>query len=203
MNGWRLTGVLSLLLAAMALYLLASHGWDIEGIRLTIRATARTSLILFVLAFTASALVELAPSEATRWQRRNRRYLGVSFAASHFVHLAAILALATLDRTLFWQLTNITTIVLAGAAYLFIAAMTLTSFDRTAAWLGLRKWRLLHLIGGWYIWISFAVAVGKRVPLDSFYWPMAALVLAAAVVRLFAMHRRNRRMALAVPKASA
>ena len=127
------------------------------------------------------------------WQRRNRRYLGVSFAVSHFIHLAAILTLAALDRALFWQLTNVTTIALAGTAYLFIAAMTATSFDRTAAWLGPRKWRLLHLIGGWYIWISFAVAVGKRVPLDSFYWPMAVLVLAVAVVRLLAMHRRGRR----------
>jgi len=85
--------------------------------------------------------------------------------------------------------------VLAGSAYLFIAAMAVTSFDRTAAWLGPRKWRLLHLVGGWYIWISFAIAVGKRVPLDRFYWPMAALVLAAAIVRLIAMFRRNRRRA--------
>src|SRR5882757_10234366 len=130
------------------------------------------------------------------WQRRNRRYLGVSFAVSHFIHLAAIVGLAMLDRELFWKLTNTATIVLAGTAYLFIAAMTATSFDRTAAWLGPRKWRLLHLVGAWYIWISFAVAVGKRVPLDAFYWPMAALVVAAAIVRLLAMHWRNRRVAL-------
>jgi sulfoxide reductase heme-binding subunit YedZ len=196
MNGWRLTGVLSLLLLAMSLYFLVAHGWDVESVRLVIRATARTSLVLFTLAFTASALVELVPSEATRWQRRNRRYLGVSFAVSHFIHLAAILALASADKALFWTLTNISTIVLAGAAYLFIAAMTATSFDRSAAWLGPRKWRLLHLVGGWYIWISFAVAIAKRVPLDRFYWPMAALVLAAAIVRLIAMFRRNRRRAV-------
>lgn len=195
MNGWRLFGVLTALLCAMSLALLAMNAWNVDGIRLVIRATARTSLLLFVLAFTAGALVELMPSELTRWQRRNRRYLGVSFAASHFIHLAAILALAALDRELFWKLTNLTTIVLAGAAYLFIAAMTATSFDRIAAWLGPRNWRRLHLIGGWYIWISFAVAVGKRVPLDRFYWPMAALVLAAAAVRLIAMARRNRRRA--------
>ena len=83
--------------------------------------------------------------------------------------------------------------MLAGTAYLFIAAMAATSFDRSAAWLGPRKWRLLHLVSGWYIWISFAVAIGKRVPLDPFYWPMAALVLAIAVVRVIAMSRRNRR----------
>ena len=193
MNGWRLTGTLALLLAGMALFFLAAHGGDIEGVRLVIRATARTSLVLFALAFTASAMVELVPSDFTRWQRRNRRYLGVSFAVSHLIHLVAIVALAGLDNALFWKLTNIGTIVLAGTAYLFIAAMTATSFDRTAAWLGPRRWRLLHLLGGWYIWISFAVAVGKRVPLDRFYWPMAALVLGAGIVRLVAMWRRGRR----------
>ena len=195
MNGWRLTGLLSLLLAVMSLGLATAHSWDIEGIRLVIRATARSSLVLFVLAFTAGALVKLMPNDFTRWQRRNRRYLGVSFAVSHLIHLAAIVSLAALDSTLFWKLTNIQTIVLAGAAYLFVAAMTATSFDRTAARLGPRKWRLLHLVGGWYIWISFAVAIGKRVPLDRFYWPMAALVLAAAAVRLIGMTRRTRRRA--------
>jgi hypothetical protein len=193
MNGWRLVGLLSLLLSAMTLSLMALHAWDIEGIRLSIRATARTSLILFGVAFTASAMVDLVPSDATRWQRRNRRYLGVSFAVSHFIHLGAILALAALDRELFWKLTNVATIALAGTAYLFIAAMAATSFDRTAAWLGLRRWRLLHLVGGWYVWISFAVAIGKRVPLDAFYWPLAGVVLAIAVVRLVAMVRRGRR----------
>jgi DMSO/TMAO reductase YedYZ heme-binding membrane subunit len=202
MTGWRLVGLLSMLMVALALGLLASHSWSTDGLRLVIRATARTSLVLFVLAFTASALAQLVPSDATRWQRRNRRYLGVSFAVSHFIHLGAILALAALDRDLFWKLTNPATIVLAGTAYLFIAAMTATSFDRTAARLGPRKWRLLHLIGGWYIWLSFAVAIGKRVPLDPFYWPMAALVLAAAVVRLVVMTRRNRRRSVFVAPAS-
>ena len=149
-----------------------------------IRATARTSLVLFALAFSAAALVQLVPSEATRWQRRNRRYLGVSFAVSHAIHLAALIALARTDNALFWALTTPATIVLAGTAYLFIAAMTATSFDRTAAWLGARRWRLLHLVGGWYIWMSFAVAVGKRVPQGPVYWAMTALVIAVAVARL-------------------
>ncbi|MBX9823824.1 MAG: hypothetical protein K2Y27_02395 [Xanthobacteraceae bacterium] len=35
--------------------------------------------------------------------------------------------------------------------------------------------------------------MGKRVPLDSFYWPMAVLVLAIAATRLIAMVRRGRR----------
>lgn len=191
MNGWRLTGALSLLLLAMAAAFLTFHP-DAEGLRLVIRATARTSLVLFALAFSAAALVQLAPSPATRWARRNRRYLGVSFAVSHLVHLAALIVLARTDAELFWALTTPANIVLAGAAYLFIAAMAVTSFDRTAAWLGARRWRLLHLVGGWYVWVSFAVAVGKRVPQGPIYWAMMALVIAVAIARLVAMSRRSK-----------
>ncbi len=191
MNGWRLTGLISLLLLAMALSFPAGHA-EVEGLRLVIRATARTSLVLFALAFSAAALVELAPGGFTRWQRRNRRYLGVSFAVSHAIHLAALIALARTDAELFWTLTNPANVVLAGTAYLLLAAMTATSFDRTAAWLGPRRWRLLHLVGGWYIWISFAVAIGKRLPQGPVYWAMMALVLAVGVARLVAMMRRAR-----------
>lgn len=189
MNGWRLTGLLSLLLVAMTAAFLALHP-DIEGLRLVIRATARTSLVLFALAFSAGALAQLVASDATRWQRRNRRYLGVSFAVSHAIHLVALIALARTDLALFWTLTNPTNIMLAGTAYLFIAAMTATSFDRTAAWLGARKWRLLHLVGGWYIWLSFTVAIGKRLPQGAIYWAMMAMVIAVGIVRLIAMARR-------------
>ena len=47
-----------------------------------------------------------------------------------------------------WKLTNPANIILAGAAYVFLAAMATTSFDGAVAWLGVRRWRLLHLVGG-------------------------------------------------------
>jgi hypothetical protein len=47
-------------------------------------------------------------------------------------------------------------------------------------------------------------ALRKRVPLGSFYWPMAVLVLAVAVVRLLAMYQRGRRrMTVGAPKVPA
>jgi methionine sulfoxide reductase heme-binding subunit len=193
MNGWRLTGLLSLVLVAMAGAFLAMHMGDADGLRLVIRSTARTSLVLFVMAFAAAAMAELVPSDWTRWQRRNRRYLGVSFAVSHFIHLAMLIALARVDNDLFWKLTNPANIILAGAAYILLTAMTATSFDGAVTWLGVRRWRLLHLVGGWYIWITFAVSIGKRLPQGPIYWAMMALLLAAGVVRLVAMSRRNRR----------
>ena len=130
MNGWRLTGWLSLLLVAMAAAFLALQP-DVEGLRLVIRATARTSLVLFALAFTPQRSSQLAPGEMTRWQRRNRRYLGVSFAVSHG-HPSRRPGRAGADRQrAVLDAHDPANIVLAGTAYLFIAAMTATSFDRT------------------------------------------------------------------------
>jgi len=58
------------------------------------RATARTSVVFFTAAFAASALRRRWPNGATAWMLRNRRQLGVSYAASHFIHLLLILAVA-------------------------------------------------------------------------------------------------------------
>lgn len=184
LRGWPLAGVLATLLIGCALAIVLAHGGSVEGVRLVVRITARTSLLLFALAFTASAAVRLWPATLTRWQRANRRQLGVSFAVSHLVHAAALMALASLDRALFLSLTNPVSLASGALAYVFIVVMAVTSFDRTAAMIGPRAWRLLHTAGAWYIWLSFAVAYGKRVPLATFYWPFFAVVVALLAVRL-------------------
>lgn len=184
-NRWRLTGVIGAVLIAMsvAAYLLAPD--PVAGVRLVIRLTARTSLALFLLAFVASALVRLFPSEFTQWLRGNRRYFGVSFAISHFVHLSAIFTLARLDYGVFLQLTNIVAYVGGGLAYVFITLMVATSFDRTAALIGRQAWLWLHTAGMWYIWLSFALNFGKRIPLHAGYVLPVMLIVLAAAVRLF------------------
>jgi hypothetical protein len=181
-EGWTLTGTITLaLLAASAIiYFLAGGGTD--GYRAVIRLTARTSLVLFLASFTASSLVRLAPSAATRWTIRNRRYLGVSFAMSHFIHAVAIIALARADADLFWQLSTVGSVVTGGSTYLVIALMTATSFDTTARAIGPRVWRSLHWWGAWYIWVSFVFTNGKRVPMSLWYLvPVALLGLALAI----------------------
>ena len=90
-RGWGLTGMVALGLAAASLGLLVQADFSVEGVHEVIRFTARASFVLFCLAFSA-ALYRLWPNAWTRWQRRNRRYLGVSFAASHFIHALAVIA---------------------------------------------------------------------------------------------------------------
>lgn len=189
-EGWNLTLLATALLLAMTAALFATGVDGIEGTRLVIRWTARTSVLLFLSAFTASALFRLAPGHYTRWQVRNRRYIGLSFAVSHTIHLGAILALASQDQVLFWQLTNYGTLISGGLAYGFIFAMALTSFNRTAAMLGPRAWRWLHSAGAWYIWMSFVFTFGKRAVMNIDYLPAMVLIFVALGIRILARLRR-------------
>jgi methionine sulfoxide reductase heme-binding subunit len=193
LQGWRLTGVVASVMVLGVFAVVVWHQGDVDGIRLVLRVTARVSLVLFSLAFTAAALARGLPNVWTRWQLRNRRYLGVSFAVSHGIHLIAIIALARLDPMLFAALTNPVIIISGGIVYLFIAAMTVTSFDRTAAMLGPRAWRLLHIIGAYYILLTFANAFGRRALHDPFYLPFAALVVLVLAIRIFGRFASRRR----------
>ena len=131
-DGWRLFALLSLTLLALSIWIAGMRGFEVDGVRMVIRFTARTSLVLFCLAFSAAALARLWPNTSTRWLRRNRRYLGVSFAASHAIHAVAILAFAVMDPAGYAAATTIASYIFGGIGYAFIIAMTATSFDRTA-----------------------------------------------------------------------
>lgn len=189
LRGWRLVRTSLLLIAALALAILWRGGFSVDAVRMVIRVTARTSLVLFLLAFTAAAAFRLWPSGWTRWQRANRRYLGLAFAGSHAMHAVAITAFARMDPAVYHARVKLMTYVLSGLGYVFIAAMAATSFDRTAAWLGPRAWKALHLVGGYYLWLSFMNAFVKRAPADPFYWPFVGLVVAAMLIRIAARVR--------------
>ena len=164
----------------------------VESARVVIRLTARTSLVLFLLAFTASSISRLWPSTFAAWLTANRRYLGLAFVVSHGIHAVAIIALARLDPSLFDELTTIVSFVAGGIGYAIIALMALTSFDRTAAMVGPRLWRVAHTGGVWFIVAFFIVNFGRRAVIHpETYWPYMALIVLAIVVRLAAIPRKQ------------
>jgi sulfoxide reductase heme-binding subunit YedZ len=190
-EGWRLFMLLTLILIALCTGIAGSRQFDADGIRIVIRFTARTSLLFFCLAFSAAAIAHLWPNIWTRWQRRNRRTLGVTFAASHGLHAIAIAAFATVDPLAFAKATNLASYVFGGIGYAFIIAMTATSFGRSAAWLGPRAWRTLHLVGGYYLLLQFTVSFGKRIPdMPSYALFLIPLALVFAL-RMIAMASRQ------------
>jgi DMSO/TMAO reductase YedYZ heme-binding membrane subunit len=189
-DGWRLFTLLSLTLLGLSIWIASMRGFEVDGVRMVIRFTARTSLVLFCLAFSAAALALMWPNAWTRWLRRNRRYLGVSFAASHAIHLVAIAAFAALDPEGYTATTSIASYIFGGIGYAFIAAMTITSFDRAAAALGARAWRGLHLIGGYYLLFQFMVSFGKRIPDMPLYALFLIPLVAVFALRMIAMAPR-------------
>ncbi|WP_342739312.1 hypothetical protein [Bradyrhizobium sp. B117] len=191
-EGWRLLVVFTLSLIALSLWIASMRQFEVEGVRMVIRFTARSSLLLFCLAFSAAALARLWPNAWTRWQRRNRRYLGLSFAASHAIHAVAIVAFASMDPAGFAEATSAASFIFGGIGYGFIISMSATSFDRTAALLGPRAWRALHLAGGYYLWFQFMVSFGKRVPAMPLYAVFLVPLLVVMALRLIAMAARPR-----------
>jgi DMSO/TMAO reductase YedYZ heme-binding membrane subunit len=194
-DGWRLFALLTLILAGLCLWIAAMRQFETDGVRLVIRFTARSSLLLFCLAFGAAALARLWPNAATRWLRRNRRYLGVSFAASHGLHAIAIAAFAAMDPAGFAAATNLASYIFGSLGYLFIIAMTATSFDRTARAIGPRAFRILHLVGGYYLLLQFAVSFGKRIPMMPPYALFLVPLALVFAVRMIAMASRGERVA--------
>ncbi|MFT3811159.1 MAG: hypothetical protein QM698_14700 [Micropepsaceae bacterium] len=191
-RGWTLALVCitALVLGAVAIY--AAYDGSIDGVRRVIRVTAHTSLAFFLPAFMASALWRLKPSPATAWLVRHRRELGVTFAASHIIHGAAIVTLAVRDPALFWQLSSIGNIAAGGSAYVFILAMLVTSFDGPRRAIGPKAWNRLHKAGAWYIWISFIATNGKRIGTGPGFYVTVAILLIAGAVRLAAWMKARR-----------
>jgi len=191
-EGWPLLGFLLGLLLIALVSVAAMHP-DTNGARMLIRITARSSLVFFLLAFTASASACLWPGLITQWQRRNRRFLGLAFAGSHLLHAAAIITFARLDPQAFALATNRVTEFTGAIAYLFILAMAATSFDASAAWIGRRAWTILHSVGSYYLWISFAIAFGKRSLQGPVYPAAVCLLVLALGLRYGAALQRARR----------
>ncbi len=157
LSGWNLTKILSFLLIVnviITFYLLDIK--NKETISVLIRSTAQFSFILFMLAFSASSLYYFWKNKFTKRLLANRRYIGVSFAVSHYIHLFALLMMTFyssfnvfVDRGLFATIGG-------GTAYVFITIMTITSFDSTRNLLSTKNWKRVHTIGSYFIWIIFA-----------------------------------------------
>ena len=92
-QGWTISLWLSCSLIIMTALIIVFGGWNEAGLRTLVRSSAQTSATFFLLAFSASSLRSVWPTPFTHWLVRNRRYIGVSFGVSHFLHLAALLAI--------------------------------------------------------------------------------------------------------------
>jgi DMSO/TMAO reductase YedYZ heme-binding membrane subunit len=199
-QGWKGVGFASAVLVASQLALFQAGGSDEAGLRFVVRASARISFLIFLLVYLARPLRQLWPTDTTRWLLRNRRYLGVSFAVAHFLHLLDIALLATLLGDAFQR--EWVALVVGGASYVLLAGMVLTSFDRSARWLGPRAWGVLHRTGIHLLWFIFAQSYTFSALQDPYFVPLAIAVWGAALLRVAAWRGRRRRAVAERPAAA-
>lgn len=189
LQGWNIVGFSAVVIGAMVGVIWLVHGIDEQAMRTAIRATGRTSCILFLCAFVASALHRIRSTPLTAWLLTNRRYLGVSMAVSHTYHAIAILGL--------WFVTSgaLKFDALGTLGYIFLITMTVTSFKRPAAWIGQSAWKILHTTGMHYFWLGFTMEFSLRISQSMFiYLPLSILLVVAMMLRVVAP-RMQRKLA--------
>jgi DMSO/TMAO reductase YedYZ heme-binding membrane subunit len=191
-NGWVLVAWFSLAALLILVPFQFREGLGEPGLRAGIRLSGRISTLLFMSAFLARPLFLSVSCPVTRWLLENRRYLGVSFASSHTMHLFLILGLAITSASFIHSLKG-GTIIGGGLGYIILYAMTATSSDRAVRWLGARRWKILHTLGLYYLWSIFAVTYLGRLKESPRYWPWVILVWGGMVFR-FGMLLRNRKI---------
>ena len=180
LRGWNIVGWTTLIIAPIFLSILIVQGINEQSMRIAIRLTARTSCLLFVCAFIASPLRYFWSNNITRWLRVNRRYLGVAMAVSHGFHAIAIIGLAILTTD-----PSLSNNHGGNLGYLFIIAMTATSFQSTAALLGHRNWKILHTVGMYYLWLAFIYSFSHGLEKSLvIYLPFVSLLAIAILLRL-------------------
>ena len=129
-----------------------------ESLMLWARHTARISFAYFLLSFSASSLYYFFSNALTKFIRHQRRYIGLSFALAHTIHLVALTSFFIVMK----ENPGIVTLIGGGLGYVLVYAMALTSNDNAVKKLGLKRWKKIHWFGANYIAVIFAFTyVGK------------------------------------------
>jgi methionine sulfoxide reductase heme-binding subunit len=191
LSGWPIVGWAALFACGGSALLISLLGTGEQAMGAVLRFTARTSFAFYLAAFAAAPLAALDPAPLFRWLRANRRYLGVSFAVSHAVHLVAIVRLGLLHPGLYDPVT----LILGGLGFVFLAAMAATSFNATTRRLGPRAWKALHKTGMYYLGFVFIATFAGRIAERPLYVFFPLVFFAAWALRVFVFIRlraRNR-----------
>ncbi len=126
-----------------------------RGLSEMIQCTVRVSVPLLFVAFAASSMPRLVPSPFRKWLLRNRRYFGLGFAAGFAWQMVFILWLAIghpdyYAKEVFTGVSDF--IIYRLGPYIFLVAMTITSFFPVRKKMNRKAWRALHWTGIYYLW---------------------------------------------------
>ena len=181
--------------AVSACAIMVVYGAGEEGLGVGLRITARVGLAYFLLAFVASSVNQLWRGAAGKWLLRNRKHLGVGFAVIHFTHAGFIVARAAVHSDNFWTARSVPSLIPGTLTYVFLVAMTVTSFKGPAKRLGRPAWKVLHKVGMYALWGIFVAAYAKGIadqPGNVFPVVLLAAALCVRAVARLAITRKRR-----------
>ncbi len=190
-RGIRLVALVALVIAAMCGVLIAVDGAGPAGAHAIVRWTARTSLVLFTLAYVSRPLVQLRPSRTARDLLAYRKWIGLSFATSHGYHLAGIIAIMWPDPGGFIRAQN-PSIVVALVTFIFLGAMAVTSNERVRKAMSPVTWKRIHRTGMHLAWLAFTATYAGAIGASVVYAVPAGVLLAIAAIRAAAWWRGRR-----------
>jgi methionine sulfoxide reductase heme-binding subunit len=185
-KGWWILGITAIGSAMMLGAIWSIDGWSEPAIRMAIRATARESCLLFLMAFVAVPLHRLWRTGLSQWLVQNRRFLGLSMAVSHGFHGATIAALHLITQGRHPQVNP-----LAILGYVFLIAMSVTSFPVAAKAIGRRAWGILHTAGMHYFWLAFLLEFAPRALESWIYFGLTLSVISVMAIRLWPRAKRS------------
>lgn len=154
LNGW---GLFCLVVVPMSVAVVAamasadlSSGRDISSL---ITFSVRLAVPWLFIAFAASSLVVLLPGVFSRWLLRNRRIVGLLFAAGMAWQLFFILWLVTGHFELYMEESySFHSLVEQVPGYIVLIAMTVTSFKPGRSKLSSKQWKVLHKGSIYFLW---------------------------------------------------
>ena len=127
------------------------------GVSEMLQFSVRCCVPLLYLAFSASSLNVLFSSRFSIWLLRNRRMIGLSFAAGMGWQLVFILWLVVGHRDYYLEEVYwLPDLYVQIPGYLFLIAMTITSFHPVRRRMNRKVWRVLHWVGIYFVWYVLA-----------------------------------------------
>jgi len=154
-NGWRLFWLITVPISLVMVLTMARLDLSTaEAISSMIQLAVRCAVPWLFLAFAASSLQAVFPGPFGRWLLRNRKNIGLCFAASMAWQLLFILWLVGIHTDYYVSEVYVLSDVVEGVVgYALLIAMVLTSFKFGRSRLTPKQWKLLHKTGIYWLWI--------------------------------------------------
>lgn len=182
LEGWRVTAALSGLVLAMACIIVAIEGMTEGGLRMLVRASARSSAVLFLTAFAAPGVAGLRWGVGGAWLGRNSSAIFLAFGFSHFVHLVALALWASLFPGSFFANLRLSTVIAGAVLYLFVGFLCIRALLEP---LGRREWAdAVDSVGRFLLWLAFTLAYLPRAFSGAGYGLLGLLAVASLVLRI-------------------